>query len=43
MLPHIPAAIHPRARTEHTFPENAKLKTTFPGISTLPREIGTHD
>jgi len=36
MLPHIPAAIHPRARTEHTFPENAKLKTTFPGITTPP-------
>jgi hypothetical protein len=43
MLPHIPAAIHPRASTEHTFPENAKLKTTFRLIATPIRRIGTHD
>jgi hypothetical protein len=43
MLPHIPATIHPAHRIERTFPQSAKLKMTFPGISTPIREIGTHD
>jgi len=43
MLPHIPATIHPAHRIERTFPQSAKLKTTFSEENAALCENGTHD